>query len=119
MFKKILIISILGIILLGATTHALTFKEFFQKPLPNVVEFAEKAIDWFAWLCSKIIFYAVIVLNWTLDVALVKTWKFFVWLWLLIKTAMATGWDLIDQLARGLATSSGIDWRNIRWPWSN
>ena len=117
MFKKIFVVSILGIILLGAATHAITLNDFFQEPLPNVIEFVEKAIDWFSWLWSKIIFYADIILNWTLDVALVKTWKFFLWLWDLIKTGVMTGWQMIDAIARGLATGSGIDWGSIQWPW--
>ncbi len=103
--------------MLGVTTHALTTKEFSQKPLPNVIEFMNKVIDWFAWLWSKILYYADIILNWTLDVALVKTWKFFLWLWNLIKTGVITGWNLIDQVAEQLASGSGIDWKNIVWPW--
>ena len=58
-----------------------------------------------------------IIFNWSLDVALVKTWKFFLWLWTLIKAGIMNGWNLISQIAQQLASGSGIDWANIVWPW--
>lgn len=118
MFKKIFVISLLGIILLGVTTHALTIKEFSQKPLPNVVEFMDKALDWLGWFWSKIISFTNAVFNWTIDVFLTKLWKIIVWFWDLMKTGVLTGWALIDQIIKQLASGSGIDWQNIQWPWN-
>lgn len=117
MFKKVLVVSLLGILLTTSIAGAVTLKDFFQKPLPSVVEFMNRVIDWLSWFWSKTLYYTDIVLNWTLDVALIKTWKFFLWLWNLVKTGILTGWSLIDTVARGLSTGSGIDWANIQWPW--
>lgn len=117
MGKKIFVLLAVAA-LIAATAQGITLKEFSQKPLPSVIEFMDKAIDWLSWFWSKIVYYANIVLNWSLDVALVKTWKFFLWLWGLIKAGIMNGWNLIDQIIQQLASGSGINWQNIQWPWN-
>ncbi|OGY39289.1 MAG: hypothetical protein A2418_00375 [Candidatus Brennerbacteria bacterium RIFOXYC1_FULL_41_11] len=115
----ILLTLMVALFAIGTIAQAITLKDFFEKPLPSATDFMEKAIEWFKWLWSKIIYYMDSILGWTLDNVLTNIWKFFVWLWNLIKDGILTGWGLIDQIARMLASGSGIDWGNIQWPWNN
>ena len=116
--KKIIIISLLGLIAISTSAHALTLKEFFQEPMPNVVEFMDKVVIWLGLLWQKTLYVTDVVLNWTLDSFLIYFWKVTVWFWNLVKTSFLAGWQMIDAVARGLATGSEIDWRNIQWPWN-
>ena len=117
MTKKILPIVILGGLLLALTVNGITLKDFFQKPLPSVNEFIEKVSVWASWVGEKIIYWSEKIFNWTIDQVLTETWKVIIWLWQLVKTGLINGWSLIDKIATGLATGTGIDWGNIRWPW--
>ena len=118
MLKKILAVSLLGAVLIASTAGAVTLKEFFQEPMPNVVEFMDKVIIWLGWLWQKILYVTDVVLNWTLDSFLIYFWKVTVWFWNLVKTSFLAGWQTINAVAEALATGTDIDWQNIQWPWN-
>ncbi|MEW5805647.1 MAG: hypothetical protein AB1721_02930 [Patescibacteria group bacterium] len=116
MFKKIFLVSLLGIVLAGSA-HALTLREILQKPLPNVIDFINKVIALAQWLWSKIVYCGNIVLDWTLDNIIAYIWKVILWFWNLTKTAFLNGWQMLENIIKALLGQSGIDWANIKWPW--
>lgn len=116
--KTKLFLATLTLGLLFATTvQALTLKEIFQRPLPNVVDFVNQIINWAKWLWSKITYYGNLILNWSLDNLIAYLVKVIRWFWQLIKSGFLTGLEMLKNLLKILLGQSGIDWKNIKWPW--
>lgn len=89
---------LLAISLAANKTFALSLKEFFEQPLPNVLEFMDKAGIWIknwsfeAWEFLKNIY------NWSLENILAKIWQGIIWLGTTVKNGITGGLNFVVEI---------------------
>lgn len=89
---------LLAISLAANKTFALSLKEFFEQPLPNVLEFMDRAGESIKTLSLQLWEWLKTIYSWSIDNILSKIWQGIIWLGTTVKDGITGGLDFVVEI---------------------